>query len=276
MPIHDALRVLAKKARISLFVDPGITGSVTISARSMAWDEVLAKIAEDHALRVEPLRVNAAGEPVALNISKASSPISPRKEYAGAPIEVNFDDTPIRSVARTLSDFAEIDIVVDDDVEATITLHLRKIPWDNLRSRRSFRAVERALRLAADRFDVRITSFSVQGNHIHLLVEAASRNSLSRAIKGLSIRIAKGLNRMMHRQGRVLGDRYHAHVLRTPAEVKRAIRYIRDNARKHAAERGEIYSAGYVDPYSSAGAPHVTLPAAQTWLLREGWTRGSS
>jgi hypothetical protein len=35
----------------------------------------------------------------------------------------------------------------------------------NLRSRRSFRAIERALRLGADRFDVRMTSFSVQGNH---------------------------------------------------------------------------------------------------------------
>jgi REP element-mobilizing transposase RayT len=143
----------------------------------------------------------------------------------------------------------------------------------NLRSRRSFRIIERGLRLAADRFDVRITSFSVQGNHIHLLVEAASRSALGRAVKGLSIRIAKGLNRMMHRKGRVLGDRYHAHVLRTPTEVKRAIVYIRDNAKKHAAERGEIYSAGYVDPYSSAGAPQVALPAAQTWLLREGWKR---
>jgi hypothetical protein len=73
----------------------------------------------------------------------------------------------------------------------------------------------------------------------------------------------------------VLGDRYHAHVLRTPTEVRRAIVYIRDNARKHAAERGEIYSRGYVDPYSSAGAPHLGLPAAHTWLLREGWKRGA-
>jgi len=145
----------------------------------------------------------------------------------------------------------------------------------NLRSRRSFRAIELALRLAADRFDVRITSFSVQGNHMHLLVEAPSRVALARAVKGFSVRIAKRLNKMMQRKGRVLGDRYHAHVLRTPTKVKRAIAYIRDNARKHAAERGEVYSPGYVDPYSSAGAPELVLPAAQTWLLREGWKRGA-
>ena len=39
------------------------------------------------------------------------------------------------------------------------------------------------------------------------------------------------------------------------------------------AERGETYGPGYVDPYSSAGAPDLALPPAQTWLLREGWKR---
>src|SRR3990172_4087626 len=82
----------------------------------------------------------------------------------------------------------------------------------NLRSRRSFRTIERALRRGAERFDVRVVSFSVQGNHMHLLVEAKSRTQLAQAVKGLSVRIAKGLNKMMGRKGRVLGDRYHAHV----------------------------------------------------------------
>jgi REP element-mobilizing transposase RayT len=143
----------------------------------------------------------------------------------------------------------------------------------NLRSRRSFRVIAAALRGGADRFDVRIVQFSVQGNHIHLVVEAPDRRALARAIQGLSIRIAKGLNRMMVRKGRVMDDRYHARVLRTPTEVRRAIHYVVENARKHAAQRGEIYAPGFVDPYSSAGAPDLGLPAAQTWLLREGWTR---
>jgi REP element-mobilizing transposase RayT len=143
----------------------------------------------------------------------------------------------------------------------------------NLRSRRSFRVIAAALRVGGDRFGVRIILFSVQGNHIHLVVEAPDRRALGRAIQGLSIRIAKGLNRMMGRTGRVLGDRYHARVLRTPTEVRRAVHYVVENARKHAAQRGEIYAPGYVDPYSSAGAPDLALPAAQTWLLRAGWMR---
>jgi REP element-mobilizing transposase RayT len=145
----------------------------------------------------------------------------------------------------------------------------------NLRSRRSFQVIARALRKGADRFEVGVVQFSVQGNHIHLLVEAASRDSLARAFKGLGVRLARGLNRMMGKSGRVLGDRYHAHLLRTPTEVRHAMTYIRDNAKKHAAERGETYSAGYVDPYSSAAAHDLVLPVARTWLLREGWRRGS-
>jgi REP element-mobilizing transposase RayT len=118
-----------------------------------------------------------------------------------------------------------------------------------------------------------IVEFSVQGNHIHLLVEAPNRRALARAIQGLSIRVAKGLNRMMGRTGRVFDDRYHARVLRTPAEVRHAIRYILDNARKHAAQRGETYTPGYVDPYSSAGVSDLALPSGQTWLMRTGGRR---
>jgi len=143
----------------------------------------------------------------------------------------------------------------------------------NLRSRRSFRVIAAALRLGGDRFDVRVIEFSVQGNHIHLLVEAPTCRALARAIQGLSIRVAKGLNRMMGRTGRVFDDRYHARVLRTPTEVRHARHYVLSNARKHAAERGETFPPGYVDPYSSAGAPELALPPPQTWLVRTGWKR---
>ena len=51
----------------------------------------------------------------------------------------------------------------------------------NLRSRRSFRVIAAALRIAGDRFNVRVIQFSVQGNHIHLVVEAPNRRALARA-----------------------------------------------------------------------------------------------
>jgi REP-associated tyrosine transposase len=153
-----------------------------------------------------------------------------------------------------------------------VTVRLRPHVY-NLRSRRCYLALERAFLAGGSRFGLRLTGFSIQGNHIHMLVEAEDNHGLSRGIQGLSIRMAKGLNRVMQRRGSVFADRYHGHVLRTPTETARAINYVRDNARKHAAERGEIYSAGYVDPYSSAAHPEV-VRVAETWMLRESWRRG--
>jgi putative transposase len=147
----------------------------------------------------------------------------------------------------------------------------------NLRSRRSFAIITKALQHGATRFEVGVVRFSVQGNHIHLLVEAASRVALGRALKGLSVRIARGMNKLMGgRRGRVLHDRYHAHVLRTPTEVRAAANYVRHNQRKHAAERGEMISASYVDPYSSdARTPGLVLPSPRTWPLREDSREGT-
>jgi putative transposase len=113
---------------------------------------------------------------------------------------------------------------------------------------------------------VTITRFSVQGNHIHLIVEAPQ--ATARAMQGFSIRVAKRLNKMMRREGRVFADRYHARPLRTPTEVRRAVRYVRDNHRKHMAERARPVPPRWVDPYATEGADLV-LPAPRSWLLRE-------
>ena len=96
------------------------------------------------------------------------------------------------------------------------------------------------------------------GNHIHLLVEASDRIRLARGMQGLGVRVAVRMNRMMgNRRGRVVGDRYHARILRTPSEARNARRYLLGNAHKHFAVAGP-------DPYASQHP--VTLP--HTWLLR--------
>ena len=41
---------------------------------------------------------------------------------------------------------------------------------------------------ALGRFGLRVFDFSVQGNHLHLIVEADSSESLSRGMQGLCIR----------------------------------------------------------------------------------------
>ena len=149
-----------------------------------------------------------------------------------------------------------------------VTVRMLPHVW-NLRSRRSFAVIRKAVLAAAERFSMRLCEFSVQGNHLHLVVEAADRPALGRGMKGLGVRLARGLNRMMNdRRGQVVADRYHEHILRTPSEVKRAVNYVIHNYRKHVLERGGTLTAAFVDPYSSASQEHgIVLPRPHTWLL---------
>ena len=151
-----------------------------------------------------------------------------------------------------------------------VTLRVGDEVW-NLRSRRCFRVVEACFAGALGRFGLRIIEFTVLGNHLHLLVEADGDLALSRGMQGLGIRLAKALNRLMQRRGRVYADHYHSRLLRTPAELVNAIAYVLGNhARHHGGGAG-------VDRFSSAGcgpqSRHRVLADPRTWLLRAGWRR---
>ncbi|HEY1587345.1 MAG TPA: hypothetical protein VGH63_16730, partial [Polyangia bacterium] len=98
--------------------------------------------------------------------------------------------------------------------------------------------------------------YAVMGNHVHLIVEANDRRALWRGMQGLGVRMARALNRVMRRSGRVMGDRYHARILKTPSEVKRVRHYLLTNAQHH-------YGQTTADSYTSV-AP---LVRPRTWLL---------
>lgn len=140
-----------------------------------------------------------------------------------------------------------------------------------LRGYRLLRAIEGALCEAKERFGLRVVHFSIQGNHLHLLVEADGPAALARGIQGLAIRIAKAINRARDRHGKVFADRYHGRALATRREVANALRYILENFRHHL--RPDVAPAG-ADPCSSATwltAPlteDAPVVAPRTWLMR--------
>src|SRR5690349_4342856 len=51
--------------------------------------------------------------------------------------------------------------------------------------------------------EFRICQFSIQGNHIHLMCEAANNAALARGMQGWSVRVARGLNKKLGREGTV-------------------------------------------------------------------------
>ena len=159
----------------------------------------------------------------------------------------------------------------------------------NLRGARQYRAVHRALceARADGRRDLRVVHYSVQSNHIHIVVEADRTAALSRGMQGLAIRIARGVNRAKGRKGAVFTDRYHSVSLDSPLQVRRAMAYVLNNARRHAAQDDATYPRVWLDPCSSAPyfdgwrdrrspcppAAGDPVAPARSWLLRTGWRR---
>jgi hypothetical protein len=151
-----------------------------------------------------------------------------------------------------------------------------------LRSAPLFAPVRAALRAASsERF--RVVHFSVQGDHLHLIVEADDSTALARGASGLAIRLARAINGALNRRGRVWGDRYHARALRTPREVRNALVYVLMNFRKHRPwdrrAQDPCSSAAWFDgwlPARTAASPGLDPPpvrASRTWLGSVGWRK---
>jgi putative transposase len=119
----------------------------------------------------------------------------------------------------------------------------------SLRSTRAFRAVAGSLRKGKERLGFRLIHFTVQGNHLHLLVEADDVVALARGMKGLSVRMARALNRLHGVSGQVFPDRFHSRALKSPREIAYAMRYVLGNHMKHGLAD---WNRGPTDPCSSA------------------------
>ncbi len=156
---------------------------------------------------------------------------------------------------------------------------LRALPGlPSFRSARLFPAIQHAIRLASHE-GFALVEFSVQSNHLHLIVEAKDREALSSGMRGLAIRVARAVNRALERRGRVWADRYHARPLTTPREVRAALVYVLMNHRKHEGVGGPVdrcssapwFSGWQVLAGRLPAAVLAPVAAAHTWLLRVGW-----
>ena len=167
-----------------------------------------------------------------------------------------------------------------------VTVRVRRgVP--SLRTRAFIREFRRSLADACERGAFRVVHYSLQRDHVHMIVEAAGKEALGAGMKSISARLARAVNRVFRRSGPVLDGRYHARVLRTPREVRNALAYVLLNVRKHFRQRvgtappvrlDEASSGRWFDGWkmrprgpTGAGEPEVSEP--HSWLLRAGWRR---
>ena len=168
-----------------------------------------------------------------------------------------------------------------------VTVKLREhLP--RLRRSPEYAALRAAFAAGKDRFGFRLAHYAVLNDHLHFVVEANDRTSLRAGLQGLLIRIARAINKLWRRRGKVFADRYHDRILTSPREVRNALVYVLGNARKHAAAGRMLAAPRAVDRFTSAlwfdgfasavvvqGLERAERPTTdgRTWLLRTGWRR---
>ncbi len=101
----------------------------------------------------------------------------------------------------------------------------------NLRQKRFYQAFKKSV-LKAQKKGLNLLHFSILSNHVHMIVEIADNETLHSALKSLNTAFAKRVNFLIGRVGAVLRERFHMHILKTPTEYIKVLRYVLMNAKK--------------------------------------------
>jgi REP element-mobilizing transposase RayT len=170
----------------------------------------------------------------------------------------------------------------------------------SLRSERIFRAILGQL-ARVKRSGGHVVHYSVQNDHLHLIVEGESRQDLSAQMRKLFARIALAVNAIAKRRGSLFRDRHHREELDGPTKTRNALVYVLFNDRKYHAQNGgaitdellsdvdDRSSAAWLDGWDPRARPPPETVARlrardgdidgfgapciepETWLAQEGW-----
>jgi len=168
------------------------------------------------------------------------------------------------------------------DISARHAVHVsvRLLPRISYRTRDFYDLFRGVLKKMFDRADFRVIHISIQHRHLHMLVEADSKEALSRGMQSFGIRVAKA------RGGKTIEFRYAAKIITTKKYARHALAYVLNNWRRHKVdfENGSL-SPWKLDPFSSAISftgwterfarpqAYEPLPVSppRTALLRDDW-----
>lgn len=100
-----------------------------------------------------------------------------------------------------------------------------------IRNKEKLKLLKKAI-LNSQRFGLKVLHYSLQSNHVHLIVEATDSKMLTKGMRSITVTMARGID-----QGRVQLQRYHLHVLRTVRETRNALSYVLFNDQKHTGKK---------------------------------------
>lgn len=164
---------------------------------------------------------------------------------------------------------------IREKVSHRVPLHINFKYKCSVRNKDALRILKRSL-VNARKHGMRILHVSFMTNHIHLIVEADSNETLTRSMRSLTITFAKLIKR-----GRIQIERYHLHILKTFREVKHAVHYVLFNQQKHDSGTYSVINEytsvlslneGLVLARKFASKTKMTLKIdrGETWVLDRG------
>ncbi len=130
------------------------------------------------------------------------------------------------------------------------SLHLTIKVRDNkadIKNKSLLKALHHAIKRARLK-NLKVLHYSLEYNHIHLLVEASSNGIIHQGMQALGISLAKKINAIKRLKGTVYKHRYHLRKLTSLRELKNVLYYIFNNGIHHSR------TSSMLDPYNSLPA----------------------
>jgi REP element-mobilizing transposase RayT len=126
-----------------------------------------------------------------------------------------------------------------DPIKKLTALHLTiKIIREKagLKNKAMLKVLQRAIVKARSK-GLAVVHYTLEFDHIHLLVESGNHQELGKAMQSLGVSLSMAINRLRGLQGKVFKTRYHLRKLKTPTEIRNVIKYILGNTVKHRATK---------------------------------------
>jgi REP element-mobilizing transposase RayT len=140
-----------------------------------------------------------------------------------------------------------------------LTIKVRENKAD-IKSKRILKALHHAIKRARIQ-RLRVIHYTLEYNHVHLVVEADNNRTLHKGMQALGISLSKAVNRIKKLKGTVYKHRYHFRKLNTRREFRNSLYYVFRNGIKHKR------TMSMLDPYNSLAA-EKRIPAEMQTIIK--------
>ncbi|MGZ3787517.1 MAG: transposase [Bacteriovorax sp.] len=124
-----------------------------------------------------------------------------------------------------------------------LTVKIKKNKSD-LKNKSVLSLLRRAI-MNARRQGLKVIHYSLEYDHVHLLIEAEDNHILGKGMQAFGVTLSKAINRMRNHKGGVYKHRYHFRQISGVRELKNVMNYIFTNGFKHKTAKS------IVNPYNS-------------------------